>query len=142
MSENEFGALVNRLIDAAYNHGENSGSPSDVLAAESALITAWITRAPSPEGESGSPTWPIVLAFAKRMEAKLAKNRHKGDREGWLKDHPQALWSRIDDEHLELYEAIGGNDPEAVWKEAADVANFAMMVADSFAALNPERKET
>ena len=81
-----------------------------------------------------SPTWPHVLAFAMRMEAKLAKNRRKGDRAGWLKDHPQALWDRINDEECELYAAIGGEDPESVWNEAADVANFAMMVADSFAA--------
>lgn len=79
-----------------------------------------------------SPTWPIVLAFAKRMEAKLAKNRHKGDREGWIRDRPTELSLRIEDELAELNDALKCDGPDAVWGEAADVANFAMMVADSF----------
>jgi len=93
---------------------------------------------PKPEAEAGlaeptgSPTWPFVLEFAKRMEAKLEKNRHKGDREGWLKDTPDALWDRLSDEALELYESLSSGDCEHVADEAADVANFAMMVSDAF----------
>lgn len=95
------------------------------------------------EPEKDSPTWPYVLAFAKRMEAKLAKNRHKGDREGWLKDHPLSLCARIGDESRELYEAIEGTESaEVVSNEAADVANFAMMVADSYSYSYPFRGGT
>jgi NTP pyrophosphatase (non-canonical NTP hydrolase) len=85
-----------------------------------------------------SPTWPYVLAFARRMEAKLAKNRHKGDREGWLKDDPWSLVERILDETVEVQECftmgsdgrVDFKDAEKLANECADVANFCMMVAD------------
>jgi hypothetical protein len=89
-----------------------------------------------------SATWPCVFEFARRMEAKLDLNRHKGDREGWLKDSPEALFCRIKDELHELDIAMQQgyvrlNEPanSEMWankiaNECADVANFAMMVAD------------
>ena len=85
-----------------------------------------------------SGTWPVVTAFAAEMENKLAENRHKGDREGWLKDTPEALLERLDEEVTELKEAVRlmkTLPPSEVTKmrvtqEAADVGNFAMMVAD------------
>jgi len=90
--------------------------------------------------EPNSPTWPHVLHFAKRMEAKLAKNRHKGTRENWLKDHPWDLVERILDETVEVQQCFtdSGNGPqfddaEKLANECADVANFCMMVADSAA---------
>lgn len=97
----------------------------------------------TPASANGSPTWPHVLKFAERMEAKLAKNRHKGDREGWLKDHPWSLVERILDETVEVQEcfSLAGEDeiwmvktPEETADECADVANFCMMVADSVTA--------
>jgi len=95
---------------------------------------------------NNSPTWPHVLAFAKRMEAKLAKNRHKGDRAGWLKEHPWNLVERILDETVEVqqcFTAIGSHTvnltktPEETANECADVANFCMMVADRVTAAQP-----
>lgn len=89
---------------------------------------------------TSSPTWPYVLAFAKRMESKLEKNRHKGDRDGWLKDHPWNLVERILDETVEVQQCFAntaaGNvalitTAEEAADECADVANFCMMVADS-----------
>lgn len=79
-----------------------------------------------------SPTWPFVLAFAKRMEAKLSLNRRKGDRDGWLKMSERELLDRIDDERLELHEAwmCSVTPDEAIAMECADVANFCMMLAD------------
>ena len=88
-----------------------------------------------------SPTLLHVLQFAARMEAKLAKNRHKGDRNGWLKDHPWNLVEHILDETVEVQQCFTrggeyGNDvslcktPEETADECADVANFCMMVAD------------
>jgi NTP pyrophosphatase (non-canonical NTP hydrolase) len=94
----------------------------------------------SGDGLADSPTWPYVLAFAKRMEAKLAKNRHKGDRAGWLKDHPWNLVERILDETVEVQQCFKelptgdimlAKTPEETADECADVANFCMMVADS-----------
>lgn len=89
-----------------------------------------------------SPTWPIVLEFAKRMEAKLAENRHKGNREGWINDDPLALLVRLREETTELqiametavvrlHESLNRKGAaNNVADEAADVANFAMMLAD------------
>lgn len=86
-----------------------------------------------------SPTFKHVLAFAFRMESKLAKNRHKGDRAGWLKDHPWNLVERILDETVEVQQCFSNHSDGQVWMdkpaketadECADVANFCMMVAD------------
>lgn len=82
------------------------------------------------EWSGESRTLPVVLAFARRMEAKLAKNRHKGDRGGWLKDTPSALLRRLKVETNELEKAIQSNSCGDIANEAADVANFAMMIAD------------
>jgi len=95
----------------------------------------------SSDGLAESQTWPYVLAFARRMEAKLAKNRHKGDRDGWITCNPDDLAFRIQDELNELQEALRrvrsknnvvAPEREAIINEAADVANFAMMVADIY----------
>lgn len=90
-----------------------------------------------------SPTWPYVLEFAKRMEAKLEKNRHKGDREGWLNDDADRLLERLREEVCELDTAMciaiqrmTETESNARWvatavaDEAADVANFALFLAD------------
>lgn len=80
---------------------------------------------------SESPTWPYVLAFAKRMESKLAKNRHKGNRDGWLKDSEYSLLNRLREEVAELNDAMDRQESFVeVADEAADVANFAMMIGD------------
>lgn len=96
-----------------------------------------------------SATWPFVLSFALAMEAKLDRNRHKGDSEGWRKDAPRALFDRLEEEVRELklalrlgrarwYETAQISD---IISEAADVANFAMMLADVAAlAAAPEQK--
>ncbi len=111
--------------------------------AQRSLATA--TLAMAEDGQAvdrvASKTWRHVLAFAHRMEAKLELNRDKGDREGWLKDHPAALVERLREELVELEEALGSlafvaptgaerSTPEEIANEAADVANFAMMIAD------------
>lgn len=73
--------------------------------------------------------------FADRMKRKLRENEHKG---GWDKDGNFALLERLNEETQELDDAIcltedAGIDErfmEAVIDEAADVANFAMMIAE------------
>jgi len=84
------------------------------------------TEAPRPQSE----TLPYVLKFAERMEAKLEKNRHKGGRENWLGHHPYSLLARLKQEVAELEEALGNQSFDNITDEAADVANFAMMIAD------------
>jgi NTP pyrophosphatase (non-canonical NTP hydrolase) len=72
---------------------------------------------------------PEVRRFAEQMELKLRENDHKG---GWQDEHIYWLIQRIGDEHKELIEAVlfKTDDVHAIIKECADVANFAMMVAD------------
>lgn len=80
-----------------------------------------------------SPTSAVVMFMAQRMERKLEMNRHKGAREGWLSDSPESLSARVREEWEELHAAIEDGDasPDEIWSEAADVANMAMMAADS-----------
>lgn len=79
-----------------------------------------------------SKTWPAVIAFAEIMEEKLAKNEHKGT---WRNDSMITLLQRLYDEAQELSDEIthtlhGAGDFNRLAREAADVANFAMMIAD------------
>lgn len=81
------------------------------------------------------PNWrPEVRAFADAMEARLLANDHKG---GWSKDLPEWLLGRCEDELFELRRSIQWASGHAVLDEAADVANFAMMIADVCGGLGP-----
>jgi len=74
---------------------------------------------------------PEVAAFAIAMEEQLRVNDYKG---GWRNCRLATLLGRINDELDELKSAVGEHmeewDGHNVVKEAADVANFALMVAD------------
>ena len=72
---------------------------------------------------------PVVQGFAVEMERQLRENDHKG---GWEGCDIDWLLRRLREETDELDEAIHRGHPKAaVWEEAADVANFALMVADN-----------
>ena len=71
-------------------------------------------------------TKPLCL-FAARMSAKLRQNEHKGS---WDNCNYDYLLNRLRQETEELAEAIAGGTATDVIDEAADVANFAMMIAD------------
>jgi hypothetical protein len=77
---------------------------------------------------------PEVAAFAMLMEAELRKH---DDRPGWKKENVQWLYSRLIDELQELFVAIPTQVAGTIGKEAADVANFAMMIADVSGSLEP-----
>ena len=83
-----------------------------------------------------------VAVFAQEMERKLRENDHKG---GWLECEPKWLLKRLRQEAgeleraLEIFAAGDVGDMEGerkaaalerIRREAADVANFAMMIAD------------
>lgn len=84
--------------------------------------------------------YTAVMIFARRMQAKLDKHMDKGGRANWLGDSPAALLLRLEDEMEELqreHEAgpvrvSAREHAEAVANECADVANFAMMIADGY----------
>lgn len=80
---------------------------------------------------------PSVRKFAELMELKLRGNDYKG---GWEGCSTQYLWDRLNDEMDELDEALGEfdcskNKTKKIAMESADVANFAMMIADNFGKL-------
>lgn len=70
--------------------------------------------------------------FADIMKHVLIKpeNMAKG---GWREDDPLHLWNALCAEVMELHHALIHHDSEEIiQKEAADVANFAMMIADVY----------
>jgi hypothetical protein len=81
-----------------------------------------------------------VQMFAMAMEAKLRENDHKG---GWKDEGYYYFDGRLHQELLELERAFSDlrydeNNFEkrlALFKECADIANFTMMIADSFGLL-------
>jgi NTP pyrophosphatase (non-canonical NTP hydrolase) len=109
-------------------------------------------------GERNAGRWrPEVVAFADAMERQLRANDHKG---GWRDEHHDDLLARLREETEELAGVLDlgqgnsahfyPNDPngpkwsDEVRREAADVANFAMMIADVCDALpaSPAPKES
>jgi len=108
-------------------------------------------RLPAPQAEGARELRPSLLRFALHMEAQLRANDHK---RGWQEDDFADLFARLEEESEELGDIVlkeaglwQSGDPR-VLKEAADVANFAMMIADNCEiepAVNarlPERGET
>jgi len=71
-----------------------------------------------------------VRWFAEQMELTLRANEHKG---GWQNCNHDYLMSRLHEEVEEIHELEGVEDidPQAIVRECADVANFAMMIADN-----------
>lgn len=76
-----------------------------------------------------------VWLFAAAMEKRLQANDHKG---GWREEPVEFLFRRLKDEVRELELELRAYEPinrRRVLHEAADVANFAMMIADVCQAL-------
>ena len=79
-----------------------------------------------------------VEKFSQAMFKKLLDNRHKGD---WSACDYAYLLRRLREETEELrFRLLGlirsqATTPEQILSEAADVANFAMMIADNAGAL-------
>ena len=96
-----------------------------------------------------SATLPWVRGLAREMEAKLDANRHKGDRNGWRREQVSFLRRRLLEEVAELFhemdtKGVPGIPDERkarkarIRSECADVANFAMMIADVAGGLAPD----
>jgi hypothetical protein len=98
----------------------------------------WLLNEPG-GSEVARPWRPEVRAFADLMEAQLRANDHKP---GWRGDQDWELHYRLREEVSELGEQLapGSRTDLASWRsrvgsEAADVGNFAMMIADVCGAL-------
>lgn len=143
----------NTLLGEPWPHaGEEGPPPVGIGKVQPRPPEGWIGPrikvAPGiPRPDPNSPTWEHVLAFAYAMEYKLSKNRRKGDSAAWRSDHPSVLMDRIDNEIEELSNALGDwfeadfDEPDQgpkVLLEAADVANFCMMLADRVNFRRPE----
>lgn len=76
------------------------------------------------------PVRAEVRQFSEGMERKLRLNEHKGGSAAWRQMGYWELFDRLQDEAWELYRAIQGG--EDITDEAADVANFAMMISDKY----------
>jgi NTP pyrophosphatase (non-canonical NTP hydrolase) len=77
-----------------------------------------------------------VMQFALAMELQLRANAHKP---GWKKESVDDLLQRVQEELDELYDAVAPDtvrNVPLVLAEAADVANFLMMVCDVAGALD------
>ena len=71
-----------------------------------------------------------VIKFASIMQDKLDENDHK---DHWSGRTMQYLFTRLSQEMKELSRANKKKlSPDEVDREAADVANFAMMIADNY----------
>jgi len=74
---------------------------------------------------------PSVRWFAGVMEQRLREFDTQRGKRGWRDDPPQALFGRLVEEGLELQKAVDRLiEGDSIIREAADVANFAMMIAD------------
>jgi hypothetical protein len=71
---------------------------------------------------------PAVQWFAEQMELALGDNDHKG---GWTSCTPYWLLRRLRGETQELEREVKKRG-HLIVREAADVANFALMIADKF----------
>jgi len=106
---------------AAYHRGK-----LEEAMAEIARLNAIIAEGATREGELRE----AVRSFAWEMEHKLRK--HDGDYgpEGWKMCDPNFLWNRMRDE---INEAKKATSTQNIIEECADIANFAMMIADNAA---------
>ncbi|MEF2243988.1 hypothetical protein [Paenibacillus sp. IITD108] len=93
------------------------------------LVKQITTEALSGDTEPvGAQIRETVQWFAEQMEMKLRENDHKG---GWEECSLDWLYSRLCQETKELWRSIDHPSTyNMVALEAADVANFAMMIAD------------
>lgn len=70
----------------------------------------------------------VIRWFGQKMLNKLAKNKHKGFL--WRSDNASVLLDRLEKELQELDDVLDSGDKEAIINECADIANFAMFIAD------------
>lgn len=80
------------------------------------------------QGKGGTDFEPALLMFTSAMRYKLRANRHKGT---WERNTVADLMQKLEEEIVELREAIESGSPVDILMESADVANFSMMVAEA-----------
>jgi hypothetical protein len=128
-------AISHALLELGVKHRYTMSDPEQTIwtTPEDAERAEMIAR----RVEEHSKTWEHVLRLAVLMEHKFSLNRHKGDRDGWLALQPLSLLDKLENEEVELSEAVMQwracpcrEHAVAVAKEAADVANYCVELAD------------
>jgi len=78
----------------------------------------------------------VINDFSQHMEKRLRDNDRKP---GWSKDTKEQLLEKLKDKVTELYIVLSkdefslfGKPVEEITKEAADIANYAMMIHDNW----------
>ena len=71
-----------------------------------------------------------VKRFAELMEKNLRKNDHKTQWRSYGITRIRWFFDRLNDEVTELDKALSSGSAQDIADEAADVSNFAMMIAD------------
>jgi hypothetical protein len=69
------------------------------------------------------------------MRRELAANEHKGDRDHWRKRPPKEYLAEINWHMIKLAVAMRLGDRQSVAEYSADIANCAMMAADTYGLL-------
>jgi hypothetical protein len=82
---------------------------------------------------------PEVVLFARMMERELKANDHKG---GWKGCSPHVMFTDLLYHVAKLGNALVRGQGAAMAEHSADVANIAMMVADTAGLLNDQTEET
>jgi hypothetical protein len=75
-----------------------------------------------------------VRWFAEEMEKQLRANEHKG---GWQDCNPEFLLEELHKNYTELY-LLFPKDTADICRRAANIANFAMMIADKYKAVKED----
>lgn len=85
---------------------------------------------PGEEADSLPIPRPVVMAFARAMETRLRQNDHKG---GWEKVMDSWLFGRLLYKVGMLARCVlnSEGDTASTLQYAADMANYAMMIADN-----------
>jgi hypothetical protein len=90
---------------------------------------SWQRKAEKGKQESEILLRPSVQWFAEQMEITLRVHDHKG---GWADCDNEYLMGRLREESQELRACLEvGDSSGRIIRESADVANFAMMIADN-----------
>lgn len=87
------------------------------------------------KGQYSPPTTSMIpIAWMQAMDDKLKANVHKGgDRECWRNKDVSFFLDKLGEKVAELLKAVRWHEPRRlVLDEAADVANVALMLADSY----------
>jgi hypothetical protein len=126
-----FGATFALLVlDGGAKVHVSQGSPAQMR--ESLLAPAALLAGHVPQ--LASTTVEYVRSFAAMMEDRLSRNRHKGDREGWLNESFMTHLEHAK-KHLKDLETafLHGAKQEDIDRLTADCANRLMMARDKHA---------